>query len=343
MLLIARVGFDNNCTIGVASICHVEMRIWVTILTDIAHAIVCNAIRRTRRMISISNIEEESASTFTNTPCLHPLAPLPNVSTIIDDETDDILTDSTLISIIIPTYNERTNIRATISAAITGGDTNIEIIIIDGGSTDGTCDIATEAGAHVVLSAPRGGEKTTRALCQNYGAQISTGKILLFLHADTLLPQNYTQAIRTAFISNTTTLITAFTLSLHPRILGIRLVEYCANLRSYYRQLPYGDQTLSMKRSIFFSLGMFPEQQLLEDLELVYIAKQRYCTSSTKVGRMMTIVTLPTCVKSSSRRWMIHGVIGNTIRNQFVLLGHAIGVPLPKIASWYYKDGQKEY
>ena len=57
----------------------------------------------------------------------------------------------------------------------------------------------------------------------------------------------------------------------------------------------------------------------------------------------MQIVTLPECVKSSSRRWMIHGVIGNTIRNQFVLLGHAMGVPLPNIASWYYKDGLKEY
>lgn len=319
------------------------MRIWVTILTDIAHAIVCNGVRRIRRIISIGNIEEESASTFTNTTtCLHPLTLLP-VSTIIDDETDDIITDSTLISIIIPTYNESTNIRATISAAITGGDTNIEIITIDGGSTDGTCDIATEAGAHVVLSAPRGGETTTRASCQNYGAQISTGKILLFLHADTLLPQNYTQAIRTAFLSNTTTLMTAFTLSLHPRLLGIRLVEYGANLRSIYRQLPYGDQTLSIKRSMFFHLGMFPEQQLLEDLELVYTAKQRYCCGSTKDGRMMKIVTLSACVKSSSRRWIIHGVIGNTIRNQFVLLGHVIGVPLPKIASWYYKDGQKEY
>ena len=327
--------------------CRVEMmRIWATILTDIAHVIVCNAVRRIRRIISISNnnIEEESASTFTNTTCLHPLTPL-SVSTIINGETDDIITDSTLISIIIPTYNESSNIRATISAAITGGDTNIEVIIVDGGSTDGTCDIATDAGAHVVLSAPSLSPtgKTTRATCQNHGAQISKGKILLFLHADTILPQNYTQAIRTAFLSNTSTLMTAFTLSLHPRILGIRLVEYGANLRSYYRQLPYGDQTLSIKRSIYFHLGQFPEQQLLEDLDLVYTAKLRYCTSSNKDGRMMKIVTLPACVESSSRRWMIHGVIGNTIRNQFVLFGHAIGVPLPKIASWYYTNGQKEY
>ena len=321
--------------------------IWITIFTDIAHAIVCNAVRRIRR---ISSYSEKSASTSPSSITrLPPLTPLPQ-STILDDDTDDdIITPTTLISIIIPTYNESTNIRATINAAITGGDTNIEIIIIDGGSTDGTCTIASDAGAHVVLSASSpsspSGKRPTRASCLNYGAQISTGKILLFLHADTILPQYYTQSIRTAFLSNKTTLMTAFTLSLHPRIVGIRLVEYGANLRSYYRQLPYGDQTLGIKRRMFFTLGMFPEQQLLEDLDLVYTAKQMYCCGSTnKDGRIpMQIVTLPECVKSSSRRWMIHGVIGNTIRNQFVLLGHAIGVPLPNIAAWYYKDGLKEY
>jgi hypothetical protein len=330
--------------------------IWITIFTDIAHAIVCNAVRRIRRISSYSsNIdEEESASTSTSSSItrLPPLTPLPQSTISYDDDTDDdIITPTTLISIIIPTYNESTNIRATIDAAITGGDTNIEIIIIDGGSTDGTCTIASDAGAHVVLSAPPppssspSRKRPTRASCQNYGAQISTGKILLFLHADTILPQYYTQSIRTAFLSNKTTLMTAFTLSLHPRILGIRLVEYGANLRSHYRQLPYGDQTLGIKRHMFFPLGMFPEQQLLEDLDLVYTAKRRYCCGSTnKDGRIpMQIVTLPECVKSSSRRWMIHGVIGNTIRNQFVLLGHAMGVPLPNIASWYYKDGLKEY
>ena len=127
----------------------------------------------------------------------------------------------------------------------------------------------------------------------------------------------------------------AFELTLHPRLLGIGLVELGANLRSKYRQLPYGDQALCMRRTTFVAVGKFQEQMILEDLELVYTVRQNGGT----------IVTLPASVHSSSRRWAINGVIGNTLRNQFVLIGHTVGVPLPKIASWFFgqEDGRKKY
>ena len=232
----------------------------------------------------------------------------------------------TRISIVIPTYNEGERIRATITAALTR-DSHVEVIVVDGGSTDGTRDIATHAGAHaVVVGPPTGG----RAACQNAGADSATGDILLFLHGDTLLPDDYGSLVRTA-LADPTIAMTAFELTLYPRLFGIGLVELGANMRSRYRQLPYGDQALCMRRETFMALGKFPAQTMLEDLELVYTFRRR--NGGTK------IVTLPACVTSSSRRWMIHGVIGNTLRNQLVLIGYAVGVPLPRITMWYYGHG----
>ena len=84
---------------------------------------------------------------------------------------------------------------------------------------------------------------------------------------------------------------------------------------------------------MFDALGGFPQQPFLEDLDLINTARKR--------GR---VVTLPESVLSSARRWEIHGVVGNTFRNQLVLIGHALGVPLERIAMWYYgKSGKKSY
>lgn len=127
--------------------------------------------------------------------------------------------------------------------------------------------------------------------------------------------------------------LAAFTLSLSPRLPFLNLVEWGANRRSRMRGMPYGDQALCLRREVFESLGRFPEQPLLEDLELVDEARRRGA-----------VVTLEPCVVSSSRRWQRHGVIGNTLNNQIVLLGRALGVPAMEICTWYYgADGTKTY
>ena len=93
------------------------------------------------------------------------------------------------------------------------------------------------------------------------------------------------------------------------------------------------DQGLGLRRATFDALGRFPEQPFLEDLHLVLEARRR--------GR---VVTLAPAVRSSARRWEQNGVIGNTFRNQCVLLGYMVGVPIPRIAEWYYgKQGKKKY
>lgn len=256
-------------------------------------------------------------------PTLPPTITLPSRDAATVDAT-------TLLSIVIPTYDEVGSIRATILAALS--DEHVEVIVMDGGSTDGTCAIAADAGAHHV-GVYSGDAPSSRAACQNSGADIATGPILLFLHGDTLLPNGYGRWVRDA-LANPKFDMAAFKLVLHPRLVGIGLVELGANLRSEYRQLPYGDQALCMRRETFAAMGKFQEQMMLEDLELVYTVRRNGGT----------ILTLPASVISSSRRWTLHGIIGNTLRNQFVLIGHAVGVPLPKIASWYYgQDGRKKY
>lgn len=149
------------------------------------------------------------------------------------------------------------------------------------------------------------------------------------LHVRTPPPPHPPQALADPSIA-----ISAFTLSLHPPLPLLALIEHGANQRSILRSLPYGDQSLALRRETFRALGGFPPNPLLEDLDLVRQAYRRG-------GR---VVTLKHKVRSSARRWQKFGVLGNTMRNQCVLLGHAVGVPVHRLARWYYgRSGSKAY
>jgi len=236
------------------------------------------------------------------------------------------VTERSLLSVVIPAYNEGSAIADAVSAALQL-DVHVEVVVVDGGSTDGTAEWARKAGART-LTAPSG-----RAACLNAGAAAAAGDLLLFLHADTILPQGYGSATRQA-LADPSIAISAFTLSLHPPLPLLALIEHGANQRSILRSLPYGDQSLALRRETFRALGGFPPNPLLEDLDLVRQAYRRG-------GR---VVTLKHKVRSSARRWQKFGVLGNTMRNQCVLLGHAVGVPVHRLARWYYgRSGSKAY
>jgi cellulose synthase/poly-beta-1,6-N-acetylglucosamine synthase-like glycosyltransferase len=267
------------------------------------------------------------------------------------------ITDRSLLSVIIPAYNEGEAIMNAVAAALQL-DSYVEVVVVDGGSIDGTAEWARKAGARTLV-APSG-----RAACLNAGAAVAAGDLLLFLHADTILPPGYGQATRQArrslawvlflgsrlpfaympttpfppfrpqALSNPSVAISAFSLSLYPSLPLLYLIEHGANQRSSLRGIPYGDQSLAMRRETFHALGGFPNHPLLEDLHLVTSAHRRQ-------GR---VVTLELEVQSSARRWQRFGVLGNTLRNQCVLLGYAVGVPVPRLAQWYYGGkGRKAY
>ena len=152
--------------------------------------------------------------------------------------------DRSLISVIIPAYNEGAAICDTIAAALE--DPNVEVIVADGGSKDETMALATRAGA-LAIQAPSG-----RAACQNAGAAKARSNLLLFLHGDTILPAGYGACMRCA-LRQEECCIAAFSLRLQPRLPGIRVVEWGANRRSRTLQLPYGDQALMMRREVRLS------------------------------------------------------------------------------------------
>jgi rSAM/selenodomain-associated transferase 2 len=220
-----------------------------------------------------------------------------------------------LISVIIPALNEAPVIVETIRRAAMGRDT--EIIVVDGGSRDAT--VATARSRNVrVMSAPAG-----RGRQMNAGAAAARGDLLLFLHADTLLPPGYDLLVRRTLAAPGTA-AGAFRLRVDAHTASVRFIERVANFRSRVLQMPYGDQGLFLRRRIFRQLGGFADTPIMEDFDLVRRLRPR--------GRIVT-VSLP--VVTSARRWLRLGVLKTWLINQAVVLAFYAGLPRDRIAAWY--------
>ncbi len=224
------------------------------------------------------------------------------------------------ISIIIPVLNEANTIARVISTARNAE--NVEIIVADGGSSDGTVEIAQNQ-ADIAISTTPG-----RARQMNAGAAASTGDILLFLHADTLLPRGYDSGVRQA-LAKPSSAAGAFELKIDGRRLCLRLVETGVNWRSNFLQMPYGDQAIFLSSATFDKIGGFPDLPLMEDFEFVRQLK--------KQGR---IEIVPQSVLTSARRWQQVGVLKTTAINQIVIIAYFLGVSPDRLAFWY--RGQKK-
>jgi len=157
----------------------------------------------------------------------------------------------------------------------------------------------------------------------NAGARHATGELLLFVHADTLPPANYTQAIRDILCSPQT-IAGAFRLTQRaPAPFGTTIIERCAALRCHWLQLPYGDQGIFIRRQMFEALGRFPEWPMLEDVDFIRRAR---CHGN--------VVTHRAAVQTSARRWQQQGVIRTFLRHQIILLGYYAGVSPQRLAHW---------
>ncbi len=218
------------------------------------------------------------------------------------------------ISIIIPTLNEQANIEPLVQNI---GNKKCEVIIVDGGSSDDTVMLARKHGLKVIEAEPG------RAGQLNRGAAEAQGKILLFLHADTRLPQNFAAAVRRA-TADTTTSAGAFRLAIEDPTPAMRFISGCANLRSSLLQMPYGNQAIFVKKDLFRLLGMFPELPIMEDYLFIQKAKRK--------GK---IVLVEEEVTTSARRWQRMGVWRTTVINQLIILGYYLRIPLEKLALFY--------
>jgi rSAM/selenodomain-associated transferase 2/rSAM/selenodomain-associated transferase 1 len=221
------------------------------------------------------------------------------------------------VSVIIPALNENSSIEN----ALTGlrkDDPSIEIIVVDGGSTDDTAGRAKNCGANVLVTKPG------RAAQMNAGAEVATGGILLFLHSDTHLPDKYPELAQSA-LNRHCVVAGAFRFRLDAQGMAYRLLEQLVNWRSRVIQMPYGDQGLFMKAGIFNELGGFPDVPVMEDFEMVRRLKRR--------GR---IFIAPASAVTSARRWKTRGFLKTTMLNQAMIAGYLLGVK-PRTLSQIYR------
>ena len=225
---------------------------------------------------------------------------------------------SLALSIIIPTLNEEQVLgKALVRLEDHKNSELIEVIVVDGGSSDTTLAIAKEAGCRTIFS-PRG-----RGRQMNAGVTAARGEVLLFLHADTLLPDNFSQRILNA-VCLPSFAAGAFSLAIASPARSLATIAWFANLRSRWLQLPYGDQALFVTRDTFNAVGGFPEMAIMEDF--VFIQKLK------KAGR---IIILPERVMTSARRWQNIGIVRTTLINQAIVCGYGLGVPPVILARWY--------
>ena len=227
----------------------------------------------------------------------------------------DVWTGKPLITVIVPTLNEAASLGRTLERA--RGTDGIEIIVADGGSQDTTREIAAQAGATVLVTA--GG----RVAQQNAGAAAARGRHLLFLHADTLLPDGYAALIRSA-LDRPATVAGAFRFRTDGPGAAIRLVEWGANIRSTLFRWPYGDQGLFMEKRVFDELGGFSPLPIMEDYELV-----------GRLRRRGPVVTLNEAATTSARRWQRLGALRTTLRNLTMIAGFHAGVSPERLARFY--------
>ncbi len=219
------------------------------------------------------------------------------------------------ISIVIPTLNEAENLAETLAS--TESSVDLEIIVVDGGSSDETLELAKSFGVRLLTT------NAGRARQVNAGGLAARGDVLFFLHGDTLLPQGFERYVQD-IMGKPGVVAGAFTLGIDGSEFGFRIVEMLANFRSRVLQMPYGDQGIFLRREVFSALGGFPDMVLMEDFVLMQRLRKR--------GR---VAIAPVAVKTSARRWRKLGILKTTLINQAVLLAHFLGSNPERLARWY--------
>ncbi len=227
------------------------------------------------------------------------------------------------ISIIIPVLNEAATIQETLIRLQEASE--VEVIVVDGGSRDETVAIAKCVGKVLAKSLPINVISTAagRARQMNAGAAAATGDILLFLHADTHLPIGFDILVRQA-LQNPGTIAGAFELRINAQLLGLRLIEKMVNMRSRFLSMPYGDQAIFLKATLFHEIGGFPEIPIMEDFEFMLRLRHQ--------GR---ITLVPAPVLTSGRRWQKLGVVKTTLINQLIIACYFLGVSPEQLIRWY--------
>jgi rSAM/selenodomain-associated transferase 2 len=220
------------------------------------------------------------------------------------------------LSIILPVLNEAAGISATLSALQALRAAGHELIVVDGGSVDATALLAS-VDADQVINSARG-----RARQMNAGAAAASGDALLFLHADTRLPEGAADLLEVALKQR---LWGRFDVRIDGRPKLLRVIATLMNLRSRLSGIATGDQAMFMTRAAFETVGGFPDQPLMEDIEL-----------SKRLKRLGPPACPRQRVVTSGRRWERYGVWRTILLMWRLRFDYWRGVPVEQLAARYH-------
>lgn len=223
----------------------------------------------------------------------------------------------TRISVIVPTLNEAGAIDRALSPLQTWRAAGHEVIVVDGYSADATRRLASPLADHCIVAGPG------RAAQLNAGARIADGSVLLFLHADTLLPLDALTTL-TALSRERAVLWGRFDVSLAAPGFLYRLIGTTMNLRSRLTGVATGDQAVFVTRSLFERVGGFPRIALMEDVAL-----------SKRLRREQWPCCLRARVSTSARRWQREGVIRTVVMMWGLRLAYFFGVSPVRLQAVY--------
>lgn len=219
------------------------------------------------------------------------------------------------LSVVIPTWNEAGNLSATLESL----PERAEVVVADGGSIDGTIEIARRSGASILSCEPG------RARQMNRGARETRGDVLLFLHADAVLESGAAAAIEEA-LADPAVVGGFFRLRVRSPRAALRVAALGSNLRARALKMPYGDQGLFLRRTVYEDLGGFPDIPFLEDVSLIRLVRRK--------GRLAPLdITLST----GDRHWRELGVVLTTLLDWTMVGLYFVGVSPLFLAPLYFR------
>lgn len=228
-------------------------------------------------------------------------------------------------SIIIPVLNEASLVNDAVGRALRiGSGFDNEIIVIDGDEDGRTINVLNDKSVITGISARGRGEQ------MNHGALCAKGDVLMFLHADTKLPDHALRSI-SSIMEDEECAGGAFDLGIESSRPVFRLIEKLVHFRTRLTGIPYGDQAIFIRKEVFVRMKGFKDIPLMEDVEFMKRLKRS--------GHKISII--PQKVLTSPRRWEEEGVLFCTLRNTLLRGFYELGVQPDKLARFYYPEGKK--